>query len=161
MEHVDKKKYKGILILDGKYVKVKGYDKKIPFIYGVDYHSHDIVTSVLCLSESTESFKKVFRILKDINYPLRVVVCDNVLKSLIPALKHHYPNVPVQLCLIHYAENLRTMLNVRKENVHLDFFNEIYDLIYHRYVGNADHNFRKLLFKYEKNIHYQNVLLNI
>ncbi len=160
-EYIDKSKYKGILVLDGKYVKVKGFESKIPFIYGVDYESHDIVVSSLCKSESTESFKKVFRILKEIDYLLKVVVCDNVLKSLIPAVKYYYPNVRIQLCLNHYIENVRTLLNVRTSNEHYIFFEEIYDLLYHKFGGNENHNFKKLLFKYEKDIRYKFILLDI
>ena len=35
-------KFQGILLVDGKYVKVKRHDRKIPVIYGVDYKTHDI-----------------------------------------------------------------------------------------------------------------------
>jgi len=50
----------GILVVDGKFVKVRGYQKKIPFIYGIDYLTHDIPVGILIPSESTEAFKKVF-----------------------------------------------------------------------------------------------------
>ena len=40
-----------ILIIDGKYIAVKGYDKKIPWIYAVDYLTHDIVHSDVFPSE--------------------------------------------------------------------------------------------------------------
>lgn len=43
-------KYSGILLVDGKYIEVKGYDRKIPVIYGIDYLTHDIPTYVFSLS---------------------------------------------------------------------------------------------------------------
>jgi len=45
-------KFCGILLVDGKYVKVKGYPRKIPVVYGVDYLTHDIVHFVLGVSEN-------------------------------------------------------------------------------------------------------------
>ena len=40
-------RWSGRLVVDGKYVKVKGYDQKIPFIYGIDYLTHDIPVGLL------------------------------------------------------------------------------------------------------------------
>jgi transposase-like protein len=161
-EYTIKKVYEGILILDGKYVKVKGFDKKIPFIYAVDYYTHDIVCGVLFNSESTESFKKLFRILKEIDYPLRYIVCDNVLRSLIPALYYHYPEgVKVQLCLNHYVENIRNLLRVRTEDTNKAFFKDVYDFLYLKKKVNTYHEYRNLLFKYEKDDICKNILLDM
>lgn len=161
-EHTDKKVYEGVLLLDGKYVKVKGFERKIPFVYAVDYYTHDIICGLLFLNESTETFRKLFRILKEIGYPLRYVVCDNVLKSLIPALYYHYPEgVRVQLCLNHYLENYRKILNIRTENTHLAFFNDMYDFLYLKRKVNTYHEYRSLIFRYEKQEIYKNILLDM
>ena len=45
-------RFSGILLTDGKFVKVKHYERKIPVIYGVDYLSHDIPSYRLALSEN-------------------------------------------------------------------------------------------------------------
>jgi len=111
----------GILVMDGKYVKVKGYKQKIPFIYGIDYLTHDIVISLLAPSENEEAFLKFFRLLKTVKYPLQVVVCDDR-SSLIPALKHYFPYSLVQLCQNHYLENIRQTLHIRTEATHQRFF---------------------------------------
>lgn len=111
----------GILIMDGKYVKVKGYKQKIPFIYGIDYLTHDIVIGILAPSENEEAFLKFFRLLKTTEYPLQVVVCDDR-SSLIPALKHYFPYSLVQLCQNHYLENIRQTLHIRTEPNHQKFF---------------------------------------
>ena len=39
-EYCDMEKMSGILIVDGKFVKVRGHSKNIPFIFGIDYASH-------------------------------------------------------------------------------------------------------------------------
>jgi len=114
-------RFSGILVMDGKYVKVKGYKQKIPFIYGIDYLTHDIVIGILAPSENEEAFLKFFRLLKTANYPLQAVVCDDR-SSLIPALKHYFPHSLVQLCQNHYLENIRQNLHIRTEATHQRFF---------------------------------------
>jgi len=120
----------GILVVDGKFVKVRGYQKKIPFIYGIDYLTHDIPVGILIPSESTEAFKKFFRLLKTVNYPLRVVVCDDVISSLKPALNCHYPKARIQLCHTHYLENIRQKLKVRTSQCHVKFFNSLKESLF-------------------------------
>lgn len=114
----------GILIMDGKYVKVRGYKQKIPFIYGIDYLTHDIVIGILAPSENEEAFLKFFRLLKTTNYPLQIVACDDR-SSLIPALKHYFPYSRVQLCQNHYQENIRQQLHIRTEATHQKFFHQL------------------------------------
>ena len=50
------KHFCGILQVDGKYIHVKGYERKIPFIYRLDYYSHDIVANQLSPSENYQSY---------------------------------------------------------------------------------------------------------
>lgn len=122
----------GILIIDGKYVKVRGYTKKIPFIYLIDYHTHDILFGVLSSAEDEKTFLKIFQTLKQINDPLQVVVADD--RSSLPlALKKIFPEVPLQLCLNHYLENIRITLHVRTEEIHRPFFNALQHGIFDGY----------------------------
>jgi len=53
-------KYSGILLVDGKYISVKGYERKIPFIYGIDYLTHDIPTYIFSIAENFVTLKKFF-----------------------------------------------------------------------------------------------------
>lgn len=115
-------KFCGTLIVDGKYIKVRGYKQKIPFIYGIDYLTHDIPVGMLFPSESTEAFTRFFRILKECNYPLSAVVCDDILFSLKPAIFRYFPAAKIQLCRNHYIENIRRILNIRTEITHQLFF---------------------------------------
>ncbi len=46
-EFCDPAKFSGILILDGKFVKVKGHKAKIPFIYAIGYLTHDVPVGIV------------------------------------------------------------------------------------------------------------------
>jgi len=129
-------RFGGILVVDGKYVKVKGYKQKIPFLYGIDYLTHDIPVGILVPSESEEAFRKFFRLLKTCGYPLRVVVCDDVVSSLEQGLKYYYPKAKIQLCQNHYIENIRQTLYVRTRNNHQHFFNSLCKHVFKEYKNN-------------------------
>jgi len=126
----------GILIIDGKYMKVRGYKEKIPFIYGIDYETHDILFGILVPWENEAAFLQFFRILKSLNYPLSVVVADD--RSALPlALKQLYPGVPLQLCQNHYLENIRQALHVRTDPTHQHFFNSLKQHVFDEYKDDA------------------------
>lgn len=114
----------GILIIDGKYVKVKGYKQKIPWLYAIDYVTHDILFGILVPAEDEQSFLKFFQILKSLNYPLKIVVADD--RSSLPlALKKVYQDIPLQLCQNHYLENIRQALHLRTDSTYSHFFNSL------------------------------------
>lgn len=129
----------GILIIDGKYVKVRGYKKKIPFIYGIDYETHDTLFGILVPEEDERAFLKCFRILKELQYPLTVVVADD--RSALPlALKQVFPSVPLQLCQNHYLENIRQKLHVRTDFTHQHFFNSLKKHVFDEYTDDEQLN---------------------
>ncbi|OGC50590.1 hypothetical protein A2716_05305 [candidate division WWE3 bacterium RIFCSPHIGHO2_01_FULL_40_23] len=70
-------KYSGILLVDGKFVKVKEYNYKIPVVYGIDFLTHDIPTYLLTIAENYLSFLKFFQSLRLLKYPLRSIVSDD------------------------------------------------------------------------------------
>lgn len=122
----------GILVIDGKYVKVRGYKQKIPFIYVIDYETHDILFGVLTPAEDTQAFIECFQILKQLNYPLRIVVADD--RSTLPiGLKRIYPSIPLQLCQNHYIENIRKALCIRTDATHQHFFNSLKKYVFREY----------------------------
>ena len=132
-------RFSGILIVDGKYVKVKGYSEKIPFIYGLDYLTHDPVVGILAPSENEQAFLKLFRLLKTCNYPLQIVVADDR-SSLIPALKHYYPKAHIQLCQNHYIENIRQLLHIRTDGTHHHFFHSLCQHVFKEYTDDKHLN---------------------
>ena len=125
-------RFSGILNLDGKYVKVKGYPKKIPFIYSIDFPTHDIPIGILAPSENVQAFRKLFRLLRSINYPLKVIICDDS-SALKIALKEAYPQAKIQLCHNHYFENLREHLKVRTDETYQPFFRDLKEALIPKY----------------------------
>ena len=117
-------KFCGILLVDGKYVKVKGYERKIPVIYGVDYLTHDVVHFVLGTSENYRLLLKFFTSLRLANYPLKAVVSDDNQNIPQTCLKV-YPNAVTQLCQNHYKHNLRISLNLANDPTYIPFMENI------------------------------------
>ena len=154
----------GLLIVDGKFVKVRGFKQKIPFIYGIDYLTHDIPVGVLVPSESEEAFQKFFRLLKTVNYPLQMVVCDDVIAALEPALLRYYAKAKIQLCHNHYLENIRQALHVRTHNNHQHFFNSLKKHVFDEYTNNRRLNaaLHHVLVRRAKNdLQRQAIVMNI
>ncbi len=118
--------------MDGKYVKVRGYKQKIPFIYGIDYETHDILFGMLVKAEDEASFLIFFKTLRELNYPLKVVVADDR-TSLPLALKQVFPDVSLQLCLNHYTENIRVLLHIRTDPTHRPFFHALKKRVFDSY----------------------------
>lgn len=154
----------GILVIDGKYVKVKGFKTKIPFIYGIDYLTHDIPVGVLAPTENVEAFRRFFRLLKTCNYPLQIVVCDDVISSLKPALLYYYPKAKIQLCHTHYLENIRQLLNIRTQINHQHFFNSLSLHVFQEYKNNQKLNqalYYVLTKRAKKDVLRQSIVMDV
>lgn len=120
----DRIRFSRILILDGKYIAVKGFDRKIPFLYGIDYLTHDIPLGELYAAEDEAAFSQFFTRLKRLGYRPRIVVADDR-AGLKGALTKVFPGVLLQLCQTHYLENIRNLLRVRTEEKYQQFFNSL------------------------------------
>jgi transposase-like protein len=114
----------GIILVDGKYVSVKGYQTKVPVIYGIDYLSHDIPTFLLSKAENYPSCLTYFKSLRLLNYPLQALVCDDN-RNIYEACKFVYPKAVVQLCHNHYKENIRRTLQTRTNPMYQPFMREV------------------------------------
>lgn len=117
-------RFSNILNIDGKFIKVRGYQKKIVFIYALDYLTHDIVVGILAQGESYEAFLRLFNTLKEVGYTPKVVISDET-PALPLALGRVFPTSFQQLCHTHYIENIRILLKVRTEEKYRSFFNEL------------------------------------
>lgn len=90
-------------------------------------------------AEDEAAFLEFFRLLKSINYPLKIVVADD--RSSLPlALKQLYPDVPLQLCQNHYLENIRILLHVRTDPNHRHFFNSLKKHVFDEYENDSQLN---------------------
>lgn len=114
-------KFSGILQVDGKYIAVKRYDRKIPVLYGVDYTTHDIPHYRLAEAESYVVCKKFFESLKLTNYTLQSVISDDN-QNIYTAAQYVFPNVVIQLCHVHFLRNMRALLDPQHNRMHQDFF---------------------------------------
>lgn len=117
-------KFSGKLIFDGTYVKVKGYKKQIPMLWGVDYDTHDFPHAMLVPSENYQACSKYFSDLKAIKYPLKYLVCDDN-NNIKEAAKDIFPNVIIQTCLRHFLENIRKDLGTKTSDKYLNFVEDI------------------------------------
>lgn len=125
-ELCDIDRYSGILIIDGKYVGINEdrFEQKIPFLYGIDYLTHDIPYGNLYLAEDEMAFSDFFTKLKNLGYNLRIVVADDR-AGLKKALNKVFPYARLQLCQNHYLENIRIALRIRSEERYRHFFNSL------------------------------------
>jgi len=148
-------------MLDGKYVHVKGYQDKIPCIYGLDYLTHDIVHFVLSRGENYQTSLSFFQSLKLLGYPLKALVCDDN-QNFQLACKRTYPKAVIQICHNHYKENIRRNLMVRSDPTYRTFMFEIENLFSKRMA--VDEFFfiaRKILIHHGIDPKCQAILLDI
>jgi len=148
-------------LVDGKYIAVKGYDKKIPVLYGIDYLTHDIPAYILSVGENYQTYHKFFHSLRLLNYPLQAVVSDDNV-NIYQACTSIYPQAVTQICQNHYKEGIRKILGVRTDQTHQPFMGEIEDLFKERrdeYTFN--HYAQKIYFKHQTNEIYKDILLDI
>ncbi len=161
-QYCDPAKFSGILVLDGKFVRVADQKQKIPFIYGIDYLTHDIPIGILATSESDLAFSELFWQLKKCNYPLKAVVCDErmTVKS---ALAKTFPRAKMQLCQNHYLENIRRALHVRTEDRYRVFFSALQKLVFKdaRKQEEVTEGLRAMLNDYGHDELCQNIILGI
>ena len=112
------------LVIDGKYIAVKDFGDKIPFIYGIDYLTHDIPFGGLFLAEDSMAFVMFFDNLKLLGYNPEAVIADDR-SGLKPALLKAFPLARLQLCQNHYLEKIRQDLKVRTDNRYAHFYNSL------------------------------------
>lgn len=151
----------GILLVDGKYLYVKKYSKKIPVIYGLDYLTHDIPNFIVSRGENYQTLLSFFNSLKLSGYPLKSLVCDDN-QNIQLACKQVYSKAIIQICHNHYKENIRRTLGVRSDSTYLNFMSEIEFLFKKRrtkdeFVSIA----RRIFIKYKSDPKCLNILLDI
>ncbi len=153
----DPKRFCGILVIDGKYIKVQGFGQKIPFVYCLDYLSHDILHGDLFPAEDEATFSQFFQKLYDLNYDLKIVVVDDR-AGLKQALNKVFPYAKLQLCQNHYLENIRILLNFRSDEKYHHFFNS---LVEHVFEAPADQLTQGLMHVYHNQTDGKRMLQNI
>jgi hypothetical protein len=126
-------RWSGILVMDGKVIRV--YDKlstklkrsslsedelrwmnKMRWLCGIDHGTGDLPHYALAASESRIDLVMYFQTLKQMNYPLKAVVCDGS-----PEIPHAArfvfgEQVVIQRCTRHFLEDLRKLLPTEEED---------------------------------------------
>ena len=154
-------KFCGILLVDGKYIAVKGYDRKIPVLYGIDYLTHDIPHYLFSVAENYQTCMTFFQSLRLANYPLQAIVCDDNV-NIYQACLAVYPAAVTQLCQNHYKQSVRLGLDVRNDPGYLPFMREIESLFEKR--RSTDEFSRvagRILLKYRHDPRCLSVLVDI
>ena len=151
----------GVLNVNGVYVKVKGYPKAIPFIFCIDFETHDIPAGILAEAENEEAFVKLFELLKEVGYSPALVVADEI-AALRPALARVFPGVEVQLCQVHILRNIRTFLHLSKlDKTHLPFFQRIQILFKIQGEENRERYFQNICCVYDRNPLYFEIIKSL
>jgi len=154
-------KFCGILVVDGKYIKVKGYERKIPVLYGIDYLTHDIPTYIFSQAENYQTCRSFFTSLRLLNYPLQVVVSDDN-QNIYQAASSIYPKSLSQICTNHYKETIRANLSVRTDPTYIPFMREIEQLFEkRRSASEFAHVGGKILYRYKQDPRCVSVLVDI
>jgi len=149
------------LLIDGKYAHVKGYNNKIPVIYGLDYLTHDIVHFIVSRGENYHTCLSFFQSLRLLGYPLKALVCDDNQNFQI-ACRRTYPKAVIQICHNHYKESIRRQLCIRSDPTYRPFVKDIeYLFAKKRAEGEFFSIARKMFLKYRQDPICTNTLLDI
>lgn len=135
-------KFCGILLVDGKFVSVKSYSRKLPVVYGIDYLTHDIPHYLLSVSESYQTLHKFFASLRLANYPLQALVSDDN-QNIREACLSVYPKAVTQLCHNHYKQNVRASLGLYQNLTYLSFMREV-ETLFDKKISPDDYKQRAL-----------------
>ena len=154
-------RFSQVLVVDGKYIHVKGYEKKIPLLWGIDYFTHDIPIFTLAPSENYQSWARFFSLYRIINYLPQLIVCDDN-TSLKMAARYAFPKVRIQTCWNHYKENVRRELNVRSDSTYRYVSHAIDNILSGRQpVETFNRRFGNFYTKYGCDPIARQVLLNV
>lgn len=153
-------KFSGYLQVDGKYLPVKGHERKMCFIWAIDYYTHDVLYHMLVPEETVYAYWVMFKFLKRCNYQLQCLICDEH-QSILKSVEMVYPRAKVQICLTHYKRNIQKLLDLRYSSRDRRFFQSIKLL----FASKSDKQFfsrgKQMLRSYSKNSVYLRILAEI
>lgn len=121
-------RFSSIFLFDGKYISVKGYDKKIALLWGIDYFRHDTPIFSLAPSESYQSWGRFFSYFRIICHFPTYFCCDDN-QPLKAAARHAFPQVKIQTCANHFKENVRRMLHTRTDKTYQPVIDRLAEVI--------------------------------
>lgn len=106
----------GILCVDGKSIAIAG--RKYTVLVAVDKNTRDLVHFRIVESENEEGFENFLLEIRDIiQYPLMGMVSDlGKGKVLIKLVAKIFPDIPHQLCVVHYSRYVDFILPKSKKS---------------------------------------------
>jgi transposase-like protein len=110
-----------ILVPDGKYVPIKGFNRDAVLLWGVDYWKHDFPLFFVGPSENYQSWEMYFRSLRNLNMHYKIVVCDDN-RSLKQSCRRTFAKVHIQACYVHILRQIRLELRITKETTYREFY---------------------------------------
>ncbi len=121
-------RFSNVFEFDAKYISVKGYPRKLAFLWGVDYWRHDFPIILLAKTESYSSWAKYFSYFRIINHFPQYIVCDDH-HGLKTAARFKFPGVEIQTCYFHFSQNVRRDLRTATRDTYVEFSKSVDDLL--------------------------------
>lgn len=134
--------YGDVFVADAKYIMVKGHERGMAFLWGVDYVKHDFPLYLLAASENYQAWNKFFFLFRVLNHHYPRVVSDELL-NIHMAVEKNFPSARVQICYNHVKENIRRVLKVRSDDTYKEFMGYIENLLSKK---RNEEDFNTLLF---------------
>jgi transposase-like protein len=144
--HELKPQWSGYLLVDGKTIYIKK-DKRA-LLLTADAKTQDVPCAGLFDTEETKNYKELLRKVKyELNYPLKGITVDGD-PALLRAINLMFPNVPLQLCVRHYKENLDRHFKYHYRGITDGaprFIEMVHKMLYARSIAHLDHLYREYL----------------
>jgi transposase-like protein len=108
----------GYYALDGTWLKYRGRDIVLLILF--DVSTLDIVNYSIALEETEAAYAKLMtQVLDEISQGTKGFFCDGD-PGLLKALKGHFPNTPIQLCVFHKYMRVRQLVPFVRPKTQLD-----------------------------------------
>lgn len=150
-------RFSNTLVVDGKYVTIKGYKYGYCLLWGIDYFRHDIPVFILAPSENYQSWAKYFSYYRIINTFPQLVVCDDNV-NIKMAARSRFPSVTIQTCHNHFKENIRRSLHVRSDQTYKPFMRRIEAVLGHK---RNDRDMNAKLFALYRDYHHDPICISV
>ena len=146
--HELKPQWSGYLLVDGKTIYIK--KDKGAVLLTADAKTQDIPCARLFDTEETKNYKELLRKVKhELNYPMKGITVDGD-PALLSAINSVFTDVPLQLCVRHYDENLKRHFKYHFRGITDGvprFLRMVHNMLYATSIAHLDHLYKEYLDK--------------
>lgn len=136
----------GYLLIDGKTIRIK--KEKEALLLTADAHTQDIPCAGLFDAEDAINYTELLESVKnDINYPIKGITVDGD-PALLSAISSVFPDVPLQLCVRHYWENVQNHFKYHYRGIPDGvprFLDLLQRMLYAKNIAHLDHLYNEYL----------------